>query len=211
MRKIKRRYKLLIIIIFSGLLVIISYKFFNKKNSYLVSIGDYLSMGKILDKEFKNYDDYILDSSFNLKLFSKNNSYYTSEKLLYDLHNNESKVDYFIKNANFVLINIGNYELNNYKELNNEIITDYLNNIYSVITHVKKINKKCNIVIFNIYDKDKKFSYVNNKLKKYSELFEAKYIDLNSFSEEEYYYLNNKFYLNSKSSYKISKMILKND
>ena len=69
MFKLKRRYKLLIIIFVSITSIFIIYKLLNHKKEYIVSIGDYLSTGKILYSNNKNYNKYLKEN--NNKLFLK--------------------------------------------------------------------------------------------------------------------------------------------
>ena len=211
MFKLKRRYKLLIIIFVSITSIFIIYKFLNHKKEYIVSIGDYLSTGKILYSSNKNYNEY-LKEYYKDKLIIKEycNENLLSYDALYLLKNNETKIKYYIKNANIIILNIGNYELNNYKELSDEIIIDYLNNIYSILENIRKINDK-KIVLFNIFNESKKYDLINKKLLSYSNEFNTKYIDLNKLDIDFYYNINGKFYFNGKAYDKISKMIIKND
>ena len=114
--KIKRRYKLILIILFAVILIVSLYFILNKKKEVIsLSIGDYISMNKMNYFYNKTYDN----------LYSKDvickeikEPYLTSDKLLEKITNNEDNIQFYIKNANFININVGNYELNNYKELN---------------------------------------------------------------------------------------------
>lgn len=211
MFKLKRRYKLLIIISISIISIFLIYHFIYYKKEYIVSIGDYLSTGKIFYSSNKNYNEY-LKEYYKDKLIIKEfcNENLSSYDALYLLKNNDSKIKHYIKNANIIILNIGNYELNNYKELSDEIIIDYLNNIYSILENIRKINDK-KIVLFNIFNESKKYDLINKKLLSYSKEFNTKYIDLNKLDIDFYYNINEKFYFNGKAYDKISKMIIKND
>lgn len=211
MFKIKRRYKLLIIIFISVISIFMIYKFFYHKKEYIISIGDYLSTGKILYSSNKNYNEYLKENYKNeliLKEYCKDDL--TSYDVLDLIKNNDSKIKFYIKNANIIILNIGNYELNNYKELSNEIIIDYLNNIYTILENIRNLNDN-KIILFNAYNDSKKYDLINKKLFSYSKKFNTEYIDLNKFNMDYYYNINGKFYLNSKANYKISKMIIKKD
>ena len=123
--KIKRRYKLILIILFAVILIVSLYFILNKKKEVIsLSIGDYISMNKMNYFYNKTYDN----------LYSKDvickeikEPYLTSDKLLEKITNNEDNIQFYIKNANFININVGNYELNNYKELNEELLKQYNN------------------------------------------------------------------------------------
>ena len=210
MFKIKRRYKLLIIIFVSITSIFIIYKFLNHKKEYIVSIGDYLSTGKILYSNNKNYNKYLKEN--NNKLFLKEycKDDLTTYNVLDLIKNNESKINFYIRNANIIILNIGNFELNNYKELSNEIIIDFLNNIYTILENIRKLNDG-KIILFSIFNDSNKYDIINKKLLSYSKEFNTKYIDLNKLDMNYYYNINGKFYLNSKAYYKISKMIIKKD
>ncbi|MGN1379418.1 MAG: hypothetical protein ACI4XR_03360, partial [Bacilli bacterium] len=150
MFKIKRRYKLLIIIFISVISIFMIYKFFYHKKEYIISIGDYLSTGKILYSSNKNYNEYLKENYKNeliLKEYCKDNL--TTYDVLDLIKNNDSKIKFYIKNADIIILNIGNYELNNYKELSNEIIIDYLNNIYTILENIRKLNDG-KIILFNV-------------------------------------------------------------
>ena len=109
--KIKRRYKLILIILFAVILIVSLYFILNKKKEVIsLSIGDYISMNKMNYFYNKTYDN----------LYSKDvickeikEPYLTSDKLLEKITNNEDNIQFYIKNANFININVGNYELNN--------------------------------------------------------------------------------------------------
>ena len=166
--KIKRRYKLVLIILFAVILIISLYFILNKKKEVIsLSIGDYISMNKMKYFYNKTYDN----------LYSKDvickeikEPYLTSDALLEKITNNENNIQYYIKNASFININVGNYELNNYKELNEEITIEYLNNMYDILYQITKINK-ANINLINIYDEKGDFKFINKKLLEYSKKF----------------------------------------
>ena len=197
--KIKRRYKLILIILFAVILIISLYFILNKKKEVIsLSIGDYISMNKMNYFYNKTYDN----------LYSKDvvckeikEQYLTSDTLLEKITNNEGNIQYYIKNANFININVGNYELNNYKELNEEITLEYLNNMYDVLFQITKINK-ANINLINIYDDKGDFKLIKK--------FKINYFDLNKLDKSYFTYFDDKVYINSKGMYKINEILTKN-
>lgn len=205
--KIKRRYKLILIILFAVILIISLYFILNKKKEVIsLSIGDYISMNKMNYFYNKTYDNL-----YSKEVICKEikEPYLTSDKLLEKITNNEDNIQFYIKNANFININVGNYELNNYKELNEEITIEYLNNMYDILYQITKINK-ANINLINIYDDKGNFKLINKKLLEYSKKFKINYIDLNKLDKSYFTYFDDKVYINSKGMYKINEILTKN-
>ena len=205
--KIKRRYKLILIILFAVILIISLYFILNKKKEVIsLSIGDYISMNKMNYFYNKTYDNLYSKDAICKEIKEQ---YLTSDTLLEKITNNEGNIQYYIKNANFININVGNYELNNYKELNEEITLEYLNNMYDVLFQITKINK-ANINLINIYDDKGDFKFINKKLSEYSKKFKINYVDLNKLDKSYFTYFDDKVYINSKGMYKINEILAKN-
>lgn len=205
--KIKRRHKLILIILFAVILIISLYFILNKKKEVIsLSIGDYISMNKMNYFYNKTYDNLYFKDVVCKEI---KESYLTSDTLLEKITNNEDNIQYYIKNANFININVGNYELNNYKELNEEITLEYLNNMYDVLFQITKINK-ANINLINIYDDKGDFKFINKKLSEYSKKFKINYVDLNKLDKSYFTYFGDKVYINSKGMYKINEILTKN-
>ena len=169
----------------------------------------------ISDKAFGDLKRGVLIKTYD-NLYSKDvickeikEPYLTSDKLLEKITNNEDNIQFYIKNANFINLNVGNYELNNYKELNEEITIEYLNNMYDILYQITKINK-ANINLINIYDDKGDFKLINKKLSEYSKKFKINYIDLNKLDKSYFTYFDDKVYINSKGMYKINEILTKN-
>ena len=125
------------------------------------------------------------------------------------LESDYKNISYYLKNSKYIIINVGNYELNSYKNLNEENIIDYLNNMHNVLYKVRKISNS-KIFIINLYNRSNKFELVNKKLFDYSKKYDLKYIDLNKLEFDKYYVISDKYYLNSKGMNKIGNFLLKN-
>ncbi len=162
----------------------------NKMNYFYIKTYDNLYSKDVICKEIKE-------------------PFLTSDNLLEKINNNENNIMYYVKNANFININVGNYELNNYKELNEEITIEYLNNMYDILSLITKISKT-NINLINIFDDKNEFELINKKLFEYSKKFNINYIDLNKIDKSYFTYFEDKVYINSKGMYKINKILLKN-
>ena len=206
--KIKKRYKLLIIIIIALFIISFIYLKFYRSHEYYVSIGDYLSVSEINGAISKNYNDIFHDKN-KIKQIKFYNEYLNSSKLLSMLESDYKNISDYLKNSKYIIINVGNYELNSYKNLNEENIIDYLNNMHNVLYKVRKISNS-KIFIINLYNRSNKFELVNKKLFDYSKKYDLKYIDLNKLEFDKYYVICDKYYLNSKGMNKIGNFLLKN-
>ena len=192
----KRRYKLLLIIIVSAILVIISYfVFYDNKKIYL-AIGDSLSNN---DYSYINYiKDYY---NYDYKCLSTN--YLTIEYLIDSINNNDNKIGYFIKNANIITISLGTIELYNYEIINDEIIIEYLNNLYILLSKIRSLNKNP-IYLINLYNND--YFNINDKIKNYIQLFNLKYISYNDLKDYSFI-LKNKTYLTYEGHKKVYNIV----
>lgn len=206
--KIKKRYKLLIIIIIALFIISFIYLKFYRSHEYYVSIGDYLSVSEINGAVPKNYNDIFHDKN-KTKQIKFYNEYLNSSKLLSMLESDYKNISYYLNNSKYVVINVGNYELNSYKNLNEENIIDYLNNMHNVLYKVRKISNS-KIFIVNLYNSSNKFELVNKKLFDYAKKYDLIYIDLNKLEFDKYYVICDKYYLNSKGMNKIGNFLLKN-
>ena len=102
--KIKRRFKLILIILFAVILIVSLYFILNKKKEVIsLSIGDYISMNKMNYFYNKTYDN-VYSKDVICKEIKE--PYLTSDKLLEKITNNEDNIQFYIKNANFININV---------------------------------------------------------------------------------------------------------
>ena len=192
----KRRYKLLLIIIVSAILVIISYfVFYDNKKIYL-AIGDSLSNN---DYSYINYiKDYY---NYDYKCLSTN--YLTIEYLIDSINNNDNKIGYFIKNANIITISLGTIELYNYEIISDEILIEYLNNLYILLSKIRSLNKNP-IYLINLYNND--YFNINDKIKNYIQQFNLKYISYNDLKDYSFI-LKNKTYLTYEGHKKVYNIV----
>ena len=200
----RRRYKLLIIIFISFLLALIIY-FLCHKETYL-----YFAIGDNLNNNYSTYSyiDYInsFQKQKNYQFHYHTNSYLTVESILNDIKNDTKEINYYLKNANLITICLGTEELYNYNDLNNEIIIDYLNNIYTLLNIIRHLNKN-EIYIINVNDDN--LDFINNKIKKYAKDNDINYLGVDNFDKNAIYQINNKSYLSYKAHHKIANIIMK--
>ena len=192
----KRRYKLLLVIIISIILVIISYFIFYQNKHIYLNIGDNLTNNDY------SYIDYINDN-FNYEYKSLNSNYLTLDYLLDKINNNDNKIMYYIKNANIITISLGTIELYNYEIINDEIIIDYLNNLYILLSKIRNINNNY-IFLINLYNND--YYNLNNKIKEYANKFNLVYISYNDLKDYSFV-LKNKTYLTYEGHKKIYNIV----
>lgn len=195
----KRRYKLMLIIFISFLLVIFIYHFFYKPKRIYYFMGE----------RYNNYVTYDFNDILQTKL--KKYQYEHSKELpIIDEYNdavmnNKDNINYYLKNANILVISLGTYELENYKEINQSIIIEYLNAVYKFFMQVSKLQSG-SVFIINMYDD--KYPLVNNKLKKYASEFSFYYIDNSFISSQDKYLVDNKLTFTYKGHQKIANYIL---
>lgn len=152
--------------------------------------------------DLNNYDKLVLNN-LNTKYYSYKDKTLTSKNLYESLLSNKDNINYYINRASKIVINVGNYELNNYKELNDEIIIDYLLNMYNTLKYIS-INSTAKIFLINIYDKGN-YKLINQKLDDYCKDLKIEYIDLNKIITTK----SEKIYLDSKVKVSIKESISK--
>lgn len=169
-----KRYKLLILIFISFLLAIIIYFIFRKKEQNYFFIGDNMSFNVSYD-----FNDYYVHGTKNIKYKKYLDNYLIIDEMINKLTNNDDNINYYIKSADILVINLGTSELNNYEEINEEIFLNYLKDVYAFLLKIRRINKN-KIIFINMYDE--KYELINKKIKNYCENFKIKYIDINDIS-----------------------------
>ena len=200
----RRRYKLLLIIFISFILVLIIYLLFHKNNYLYVAIGEDLNN----NLSTYSYIDYInsFQKQKNYQFHHHTYSYLTVESIINDIKNDTKEINYYLKNANLITICLGTEELYNYNDLNNEIILDYLNNIYTLLNDIRHLNKN-EIYIINVYDDN--LNFINNKIKKYALDNDINYIGIEQFNKNAIYQIGNNSYLSYKAHKKLADLIIK--
>lgn len=166
-----KRYKLIILLFISFLMAIIIYFVFRKKEINYLFIGDNMSFNVSYD-----FNDYYIHDNKNIYYKKYLDNYLIIDEEINKLTSNEGNINYYIRNADILVISLGTSELNNYQNINEEITLNYLKDVYNLLLRVRKINKK-KIVFINMYDE--KYELLNKKLREYSDSFNILYIDIN--------------------------------
>ena len=197
----RKRYKLLIIIFISFILVLVIYLLCYKPKYTYLFIG----------ANYNNLSTYDFNDQLKYNLKAQNIVYKEIlEPFIIDeyremLVNNKHNINYYLKNANLIVISIGTNELNNYKDLDSSIIIEYLNNMYQFLCQVRQLNHN-DIFLINLYSSD--YKLINQKIKKYTTELRIHYIDENVVGLNNSFYIKDDMYLNNKGHENISKYIL---
>ena len=171
----KRRYKLLIGFIISGIILVLIFVFTKDRKIYYLSLGDGLSVGITSGRNNKSYGDYLSDYlkdknvyEFYTKSFSNKN--YRSTDLLNDLSNNkiikinnkEISIKHALIKADIVTLSIGMndlyYKLNVANLYNLEDTDDIYKYIDEVMIDINKLlyvlRKSCKeqIIVLGFYN-----------------------------------------------------------
>lgn len=178
----KRRYKLLIGFIITGIILVVIFFITKDRKVYYLSLGDSLAVGQMPDNSLnKSYGDYIKDYledrnilEFYTKGFAKNG--YRSIDLLNDVNNNkkikEGKKEISIKNAlikaDIVTVSIGGNDLLYKLNLSSSIDITEFDDIYSYVDEVIgdinkllfELRKNCKeqIIVLGLYNPFASFS-----------------------------------------------------
>ena len=161
----KRRYKLILIIVFAISIILVIYFLFFKEKKIYVSIG---KSNKLLTYTFEdlisNNKEYIYK---NLK-----NGDEILGNVIDKIKKNQQNINYYLKNADIITIFLDGSELNNYKKLNNKIIENYLNEIETLFQLLHKKNNM--IYCINI----KNEQYINNYIKQLAKNYKINYYEV---------------------------------
>jgi len=196
----KRRYKLFLIIVISFILVTIIYFFMPSQKLYYVSIGDEFCFNKF---STYNYNDYLkkLLPEVEYKLYTSNN--FSTSKLNILLTSNYKNINFLLKNAEFVVLSIGNSELNNYVDLNASILRDFENNLNDIYLQLSNLNE--NIFVIGLWGK--KYWEINEKIKHLTNKYNLYYIDIENANVINY---KEKLFMDYKTHEDISQYIVNN-
>ena len=220
----KRRYKILLIIIVGALITIFLSNLSPKKEEYIVSLGDGISLGiTSYNTITKNFNDY-LSEKLNYKSnqeFAINN---LSPVLLKDylLDNNLSSktnkpIQQIIENSKLITLAIGMDELmhltiNN--KISQETICEFINEYEQILLLLRKITPKPIYVIGMYPSKNltkNDIIEINNKLKKLALKYKVIYIDILAISlNSDYFFKENDYHINYKAHKKIMELIIQN-
>lgn len=194
----KRRYKLLVIIFISFLLVIFIY-FIKPKNDFL-----YLAIGSNLNYNESTYD-YAAYINMNIK---KNHhyKYVTTDNLAIKniidiIKNNKKGVADYIRKANLITMCLGSYELNNHKYLDEGIKNEYLDNMSELLVLLRKITD-AKIFLIDPYK-----GRINKQLEYIAYKNNTNYISITK--DNNYYIIRNETYLNNKGAKNLANRIIK--
>lgn len=154
-----------------------------------------------------NFIDYLkyYYASSDIEVYEYADEYSPSKDLYNNIVQNNENINYYLKNANIITVSLGSVELNNYKELNEEIIIDYLNNIYILLNKISKLNN--NIFLINVYQDE--YMLVNKKIKEYCTIQNINYIGIDDIKNNNIYQANLKTYLSYKGHQNIADIIVK--
>ena len=199
----RKRYKLLIIIFISFILVLGIYFVFKKDNFIYVNLGDNLSIN---NSSTYNYFEYLIYYYKEQKITLYNVSEFNnlSDNLYKQIINNKNDINYYLKNANIITISLGTSELNNYKEMNEELIINYLNNIYILLNKMSSLNK--NIYLINVYNDD--YLFINKKINEYCNKFNITCITRDDINTQNIYTDKVRTYLNYRGHKNIADIIV---
>lgn len=215
MKKIKRRYKLLFIILLGIILAIIINTTSIKSKTDLVSLGDSLSIGmtpyNVAGTSFNDYLKNYLENEH--KLGSYNNEFSINHLRIHELNDylKENKLGNFTRNpikqvlakADIITIAIGIDEFANlslYEDISNNLIENYIYEMDNLLKNIREFYDK-EIVIISLYPaynlgKNETIE-INNKLNQLATNYKCKYLDILAYSLNKNYFLNNtSYYMN---------------
>lgn len=152
MNNLKRRYKLLIGFIITGIILTIIFFVTRDKKVYYLSLGDSLAVGQTPNNTiFKSYGDYIsefLDDRDKLEFYTKNFSRtdYRSIDLLNDLKSNKEimvnkeklSIKHALIKADLVTVSIGSNDIFYKLNIGNSFDIDEYDNVYTYVDEVMK-------------------------------------------------------------------------
>jgi len=200
----RKRYKLIMIIFISFILVIFIYYIFNKKKIIYVAIGDHLNYNNLSTYNYAEYIKYFYKND-NIEFYDFLEEQSSLRKMVDDISNNSKGINYLLKNADIITISIGTSELKKYKNLDEEIIINYLSDIYYLLKKIIELNN--NIFVINAYNDN--YRIINNKIKQYSDKLEMQYVNVNDIGKSYIYETENKSYLNFIGHKYLSQIIVK--
>lgn len=221
----KRKYKLLIIIIISGMFTCLIYNI-NKSNKInIMAIGDGISSGETsFNIDGISYNDYLKEYFYNKKILKNYNDDYSYKNnkindLLQNINNNQNNKNGFIKQllnkADLITISIGEEELTKLA-ITNDLEYDYIKTIinkYDNLINIIKEITESKIILIGFYENkylDKsKIIILNSELSNIAKKYNIIFININDLLvNNDYFVSNNSYYFNYKGHIEIAKLII---
>ncbi|MBE6148792.1 MAG: hypothetical protein E7167_04840 [Firmicutes bacterium] len=202
----RKRYKLFLIIFISFILVLFIYFFLKEEKFIYVSLGDKLSFNNFSTYNYTEYLKYYYQDS-NITIYEYIDEYNITGELSKQINENTANINYYLKNASLITLSLGTIELYNYKELNEEVIINYLNNLYMLLNKLSRLNN--NIYLINVYEDN--LQLINKKISDYCREFNINYIDLSIINYNNVYQNELKTYLSYRGHKNIADRIVKNE
>lgn len=192
-----RQYKLIIIITIAIITIFFSYYFFNKKEFIYLSIKDSFVNNQVANSQIYTYENLLLkdfkQNNENVKIWSYRSNYISY--LYKSIKDDNNDITYYIKNAKVITISVGTYEFINYKEINEEIIVNYLNDLYKVLREIRYLNSNDIYIVSLLYLSNYQIDYINTKIQKFSKELDIKYITLDNQNLSSFLKIDNKIYI----------------
>lgn len=213
--KLKRRYKLLLIILIGGAITFLINTTSVKSKIDLVSIGDGLSLGmtpyNVAGNSFNDYIKEYLEKKN--KLGSFNNEFSEGHLRIHELNDyledntlgrfTRLPIKQILAKADVITIAIGIDELADislYEEISTKIIEDYLREMKNLLKTIREFYDKEIVVIslYPAYNFERKDAIeINRGLSKIAAKYNSKYLDIIAYSLNESYFLDKtSYYMN---------------
>lgn len=184
--------KKIFLIIFMFILVFLIYILNLDKKIYVLSMGDYITLGNNGNNYQNDISNYLGKKLENNVIYGNNGDYRIID-LFNDIKNNkkfkfEDKV-YTINNAiikaDIIFVSIGMNDLRYNKNNNNyDYIDEVIDDLDKLFKLIRKYSKE-KIYIFNYYDLGTQLKYVNNRLEKVANRYNINIIDISNIENME--------------------------
>lgn len=221
----KRKYKLIIIILISGILTYLIYFFNTDKKIKLVALGDGIASGEtsysIDGISFNDYLKEYFEDSTKLKKYSNDYALknYKINDLITDIKNNNVKnnklnINQLLNKADIITIAIGEEELVKLSitnDLKEENIINFIQNFDELLNLIKK-ESDANIFVIGYYE-NKYLSksdiiILNSELSNLTLKYKVNFINIMDIMTSTEYLDKNEYYFNYKGHKVIADMIL---
>ena len=221
----KRKYKLMIIILISGILTYLIYIFNKEEKIKLVAIGDGIASGETsYNIDGISYNDYLkeyFEDSNQLKHYSSDYSIknYKIDELIQDIkanttRSNKLNINQLLNKANIITISIGEEELVKLsitKDLKEETILNFINKYDALLSIIGK-ESDASIFIIGFYE-NKYLSksdviILNSELSNIALKYKVNFINIMDIMLDSNYLDKNEYYFNYKGHKVIADMIL---
>lgn len=227
MKKLKRRYKLLIIIVVGVIITFFINTSSTKQKVDLVSLGDSLSVGmtpyNVAGTSFNDYLKKHLEDKN--KLGSYNNEFAINHLRIHELNDylKENKLGNFTRvpikqvlaKADIISIAIGIDEfadISLYEDISNNLIDNYILEMNTLLKNIREFYDKEIIIVslYPAYNFNKNDALeINAKLSQLAVEYKCKYLDILAYSLNKNYFLDNtSYYMNYLAHEKIANKII---